>query len=186
MKWVDYFCSFINNNLSWRIPLFMQCIIGAILAVGSVFLPESPRCVISIYHLPNLNGLRWLIDTDKDSEGLKVLVDLHGGDPEDQGAKAEFNEIKDKVLAEVSLKSTLSKYVTQVHQRRTAQGRTYKYMWRRYKRRVLLAMSSQAFAQLVCNMSDLCLDLSNRQYLRTVLTVRIVSNRHFNSTNISP
>ncbi|KAJ6622568.1 general substrate transporter [Mycena sp. CBHHK59/15] len=115
--WTDYFCSFIESDNAWRIPLFIQCIIGAILAAGSLFMPESPR---------------WLIDTDKDEQGMKVLVDLHGGDPRDAGAKAEFQEIKDKVLME----------------RNSGDGRSYGAMWRRYKRRILLAMSSQAFAQL--------------------------------------
>jgi len=26
--WVDYFCSFINSNYSWRIPLLMQCVMS--------------------------------------------------------------------------------------------------------------------------------------------------------------
>ncbi|KAF8414704.1 general substrate transporter [Boletus edulis BED1] len=30
--WTDYFCSFLDSHLSWRIPLFIQCVIGAILA----------------------------------------------------------------------------------------------------------------------------------------------------------
>jgi hypothetical protein len=34
-------------------------------------------------------------------------------------------------------------------QRESGEGRTYEAMWRRYQRRILLAMSSQAFAQLV-------------------------------------
>ena len=42
-QWLDYFCSFIDSDLSWRIPLFIQCIIGAILAAGSLVIPESPR-----------------------------------------------------------------------------------------------------------------------------------------------
>lgn len=46
---------------------------------------------------------RWLIDTGKDSEGMRVIADLHGGDPEDREAKAEFQEIKDKVMADVRL-----------------------------------------------------------------------------------
>lgn len=33
--------------------------------------------------------------------------------------------------------------------RESGEGRSYTVMWRKYKRRVLLAMSSQAFAQLV-------------------------------------
>jgi len=43
--WVDYFCGFIKGNLSWRLPLFMQCIMGALLAVGSLIIVESPRYV---------------------------------------------------------------------------------------------------------------------------------------------
>ncbi|KAF8898857.1 general substrate transporter [Infundibulicybe gibba] len=115
--WTDYFCSFIDSHLSWRIPLFIQCVIGAILAAGSLLMPESPR---------------WLIDTDQDAAGMRVIADLHGGDLTDPIAVAEFQEIKDKVLGE----------------RENGEGRSYGMMWRKYKRRVLLAMSSQAFAQL--------------------------------------
>jgi MFS family permease len=41
--WVDYFCGFIKSDLSWRLPLFMQCVMGALLAVGSLLIVESPR-----------------------------------------------------------------------------------------------------------------------------------------------
>ena len=41
--WVDYFCGFIENNWSWRIPLLMQCVMGALLGVGSLIIVESPR-----------------------------------------------------------------------------------------------------------------------------------------------
>jgi hypothetical protein len=34
---------------------------------------------------------------------MRVIVDLHGGDPEDLTAKAEFHEIKERVIAEVIL-----------------------------------------------------------------------------------
>ncbi len=72
--------------MAWRIPLLVQCVIGAILAAGSLVLPESPR---------------WLIDTDKDDEGLRILADLHGGDLNNVVARAEYQEIKDKVIMEV-------------------------------------------------------------------------------------
>lgn len=42
-QWTDYFCSFIESDLAWRIPLFIQCVIGAILAAGTLLMPESPR-----------------------------------------------------------------------------------------------------------------------------------------------
>ena len=87
VQWIDYFCSYIESNLSWQIPLFIQCVIGIILAVGSLLMPESPR---------------WLIDTDKEEEGMRVIADLHGGDPNNPVALAEFQEIKDKVLEDVS------------------------------------------------------------------------------------
>ncbi|BGP27960.1 hypothetical protein JCM10295v2_006947 [Rhodotorula toruloides] len=115
--WIDYFASYITSDLSWRFPLLMQSVIGIILAIGTLFLPESPR---------------WLIDTEQDEEGMGVLADLHGdGDPEDDRAKEEFREIKEGVLAE-----------------REFGDRTYKAMWRRYKYRVLIAMSAQFCAQL--------------------------------------
>lgn len=43
--WVDYFCSFIQNDWSWRVPLAMQCIMGTLLAAGSLLICESPRFV---------------------------------------------------------------------------------------------------------------------------------------------
>ncbi|KAG6818030.1 hypothetical protein H0H87_009185 [Tephrocybe sp. NHM501043] len=76
--------------------------------------------------------LSWLIDTDKDTDGMRVLADLHGGDLDNPIAVAEFKEIKEKVHEE----------------RESGEVRSYSVMWRKYKRRVLLAMSSQAFAQL--------------------------------------
>ena len=32
---------------------------------------------------------------------MRVIADLHGGDPEDPDAKAEFHEIKERVISEV-------------------------------------------------------------------------------------
>lgn len=36
---------------------------------------------------------------------MRVIVDLHGGEPNDFVAQAEFQEIKDKVMHEVSVES---------------------------------------------------------------------------------
>lgn len=43
--WVDYFCSFIENDWSWRVPLLMQVVMGSLLALGSLLILESPRWV---------------------------------------------------------------------------------------------------------------------------------------------
>lgn len=44
--WVDYFCSYIDSDYSWRVPLSMQCVMGGLLALGSLVIVESPRYVL--------------------------------------------------------------------------------------------------------------------------------------------
>nr|XP_019001641.1 uncharacterized protein I203_05844 [Kwoniella mangroviensis CBS 8507]OCF65102.1 hypothetical protein I203_05844 [Kwoniella mangroviensis CBS 8507] len=114
--WIDYGCSYLQSNLSWRIPLFVQCLGGAILGLGSFIAPESPR---------------YLIDTDQDVEGLAVIADFQGKELDAHSVQEEYKEIRDAVLAD-----------------RAVGDRSYKALWRRYKGRVLIAMSSQMFAQL--------------------------------------
>lgn len=46
--WVDYFCSYIDNDWAWRVPLLMQCVMGGLLCVGSLLICESPRCVVCL------------------------------------------------------------------------------------------------------------------------------------------
>ena len=105
LQWIDYFCSFIENDMSWRIPLFIQVIIGAILATGSLLIPESPRYVARSRG-PDPADLcmhRWLLDTDQDKEGMRVIADLYGeGDANNRHARREFREIKEAVLADVT------------------------------------------------------------------------------------
>lgn len=115
--WLDYFSSYLQSDMSWRFPLSIQCAIGALLAFGSVWIPESPR---------------WLLDIGQDEQGMQVLADLHGeGDPADPKAREEFREIKEGVIAD-----------------QLVGDRSYVAMWKRYKGRVLIAMSAQMFAQL--------------------------------------
>ena len=91
--WIDYLCSYLSSDYAWRIPLSLQSVIGLILALGSLAIPESPR---------------WLLDTDQDEDGMRVLADIHGrGDPEDEKARNEFREIKEGVLADVSAEPLL-------------------------------------------------------------------------------
>jgi hypothetical protein len=117
--WIDYACSFITSDLSWRVPLGIQCLGGAVLAAGTWVTPESPRCVWLSYFLtsaynPSASLLaslrlyvpipdRYLIDKDRDDEGLRVIADFgSGGNMDDPLAKAEFTEIKEAILADVS------------------------------------------------------------------------------------
>ncbi|RSH87041.1 hypothetical protein EHS25_003529 [Saitozyma podzolica] len=114
--WIDYACSYFRSDWSWRLPLFIQCVGGAVLAIGSFVTPESPR---------------FLIDTDQEVEGLSVIADFQGAPLDDPRVQEEYKEIRDAVLAD-----------------RAVGDRSYKALWKRYKGRVMIAMSSQMFAQL--------------------------------------
>ncbi|KAJ4369745.1 Ribulose bisphosphate carboxylase large chain [Neocucurbitaria cava] len=115
--WVDYFCSYIKNDWAWRVPLFMQCIMGLLLAGGSLLICESPR---------------WLLDNDHDEEGIVVIANLFGkGDIHNPKARDEYREIKMNVLLQ-----------------RQEGERSYSDMFKRYRKRVFIAMSAQALAQL--------------------------------------
>ena len=115
--WVDYFCSYIDSDFGWRIPLLMQCVMGGLLGIGSLLICESPR---------------WLLDNDHDEEGIVVIANLYGGgDIQNERARQEYREIKMNVLLQ-----------------RQEGERSYTDMFRRYYRRVFIAMSAQALAQL--------------------------------------
>ncbi|KXG49474.1 Mitochondrial substrate/solute carrier [Penicillium griseofulvum] len=107
----------IAGDYSWRLPLLFQCIMGALLGVGSLLICESPR---------------WLLDNDHDEEGMVVIANLYGeGDLLNDKARQEYREIKMNVLVQ-----------------RQEGERSYSDMFRRYRKRVLIAMSAQALAQL--------------------------------------
>ncbi|KAI9727707.1 MAG: hypothetical protein M1828_005935 [Chrysothrix sp. TS-e1954] len=115
--WVDYVCTYIKSDWAWRIPLLMQCVMGALLGVGSLVICESPR---------------WLLDNDHDEEGIVVIANLYGkGDIHNPKARDEFREIKMNVLLQ-----------------RQEGERSYMDMFKRYYKRVFIAMSAQALAQL--------------------------------------
>ena len=75
---------------------------------------------------------RWLLDNDHDEEGIVVIANLYGGgDIHDPKAREEYREIKMDVLLS-----------------RQEGEKSYSDMFRRYRTRVFIAMSAQAFAQL--------------------------------------
>lgn len=132
--WVDYFCSFIEGDWSWRVPLLMQCVMGGLLGVGSLLICESPRYVGLLYFSSpqNADNRRWLLDNDHDEEGIVVIANLYGkGDIHNQKARDEYREIKMGVLLQ-----------------RQEGERSYRDMFKRYYKRVFIACSAQALAQL--------------------------------------
>ena len=82
---------------------------------------------ISLANLP-----RWLLDNDHDEEGIVVIANLYGGgDIHNDKARQEYREIKMNVLLA-----------------RQEGERSYMDMFKRYYKRVFIAMSAQALAQL--------------------------------------
>lgn len=80
---VQFGCSYISGVASFRIPWGLQMIPAIILGLGMLLFPESPR---------------WLIDHDREEEGLQILADLHGkGDMNNELVQLEFEEIKAQV-----------------------------------------------------------------------------------------
>lgn len=75
---------------------------------------------------------RWLLDNDHDEEGIVVIANLYGkGDIHSSKARDEYREIKMNVLLQ-----------------RQEGERSYRDMFKRYYKRVFIAMSAQALAQL--------------------------------------
>jgi hypothetical protein len=96
------------------------------------------------------DSYRWLLDTDQDKEGMRVIADLYGGgDANNKHARREFREIKEAVLADVGiiLIDISEEGLMRIVQRARGQ-RGYIDMFRQYPYRVFIAMSAQAFAQL--------------------------------------
>ncbi|CAG8615944.1 2558_t:CDS:10 [Funneliformis mosseae] len=84
--WIDYVAEKIDSPVQWRIPLCIQTVPAIILAVGTLFLPFSPR---------------WLMDHNREEEAIAVLAKLRaGGDKNAAIVQEEYLEIKDNVLFE--------------------------------------------------------------------------------------
>ncbi|GCE98281.1 hypothetical protein ZYGM_004179 [Zygosaccharomyces mellis] len=116
--WIDYACSYFKSNATWRLPLFIQSVIGFLLFSGSFIIVETPR---------------WLLNHDRDVEGFLVIANLYSdGNVQHAKAKEEFQAIKETVIVS----------------RIQGEGKSYIKVFKRYRRRMLIAMSSQMFAQL--------------------------------------
>ena len=83
-------------------------------------------------HMTRANRRRWLLDNDHDEEGIVVIANLYGkGDIQNDKARQEYREIKMNVLLQ-----------------RQEGERSYRDMFKRYYKRVFIAMSAQGLAQL--------------------------------------
>lgn len=82
--WIDYGASYGPANLTWRFPISFQCIFGVVLIVGTYFLPESPR---------------WLLTKDRHEDAIDVIAALNGLETHDDEVKLQHTLIMDGIKA---------------------------------------------------------------------------------------
>jgi sugar porter (SP) family MFS transporter len=118
--WIDYGASYGPPNLTWRFPIAFQIVFGLVLVIGTYFLPESPR---------------WLLSKDRHEEGLNVIAALSGQETTDEDVIFQKTVILDSLAASGgSGKAPYSALFTG--------GKTQHF------RRMVLGSSSQFFQQL--------------------------------------
>lgn len=89
--WIDYGTNYIGgtgegqSEAAWRIPLALQLAPAIVLGAGVMFMPFSPR---------------WLISRQREDEALSVLCSTRNLPPDDELVRIEFLEIKSQVLFE--------------------------------------------------------------------------------------
>lgn len=116
--WLGYFCNFIENDYSFKIPLLSQCLFGFILLIGTIALIESPR---------------WLLENDHDEEALIVIADLFSnGNVHDDISIQHFKSIKESILLAKINNNTNNSPLSLLKQ---------------YPLRIFIACSAQFFAQ---------------------------------------
>lgn len=90
--WLGYACYFAtshNPSFAWRFPLCIQTLPPLVLAVTSVWIPESPR---------------WLLQKGKIEQAWKVIQALRRSpnDPDDLVAKEELYQTKEQIALDAA------------------------------------------------------------------------------------
>ena len=134
--WIDYGFNFLlPSNASWQGPYFVQMGLSFILFAMSFFLPETPR---------------WLGRNGFMKESLQIVADLHAdGDTTPDTVQHIFLEIQEAVRYEATLGQ--SSWLVSVVCADSAPTNTHKLeqeMFTRYRKRTIVAMTAQMFAQL--------------------------------------
>lgn len=134
--WIDFGASYGPDDLTWRFPIAFQIVFGGFLSGVMIFLPESPR---------------WLMTRDRQEEAMTSLAALRGGHRDDEEIKLEANVIADSIRASGHVGGN-----TPFRALFTG-GKT------QHCRRMLLGASSQFFQQVGgCNGQYLFISLKNR------------------------
>jgi sugar porter (SP) family MFS transporter len=82
--WIDYGCSYGSDQFSWRFPIAFQSIFAIILLFGMIWLPESPR---------------WLLTKDRHEDAAEVIAALRGHAVDDEETRFEAHIIMDSIRA---------------------------------------------------------------------------------------
>ena len=82
--WIDYGCSYGPDDLVWRFPIAFQCVFGFVIIFGMLWLPESPR---------------WLLTKERHEEAMTVLAALRGQNIDSEEVQMEANIINDSIRA---------------------------------------------------------------------------------------
>lgn len=80
--WITYGTRYIVGEWAWRLPFLLQLIPGLVLGMGILFLPFSPR---------------WLISKGRDEEALQSLCKLRQLPSSDARVKQEWYDIRAEV-----------------------------------------------------------------------------------------
>ncbi|KAI9818447.1 MAG: hypothetical protein M1827_000506 [Pycnora praestabilis] len=82
--WIDFGASYGPPDLTWRFPIAFQIIFGLVVCIGMIWLPESPR---------------WLLTRERYEEGENVIAALRGLEVQDEETQLQKAIIMDSIRA---------------------------------------------------------------------------------------
>lgn len=83
-NWIGYGGIYAHGNMKWRIPLAMQFPCAVFLLIGSIFIPYSPR---------------WLVSVDRFEDAHRVLAKIHANEDADF-VNREMIQIREQISLE--------------------------------------------------------------------------------------